>query len=103
MARVLASVCSGPLSALRAISRRNYVGNTSLAASILLRPVECREDSSVEAIKCDMRNSASSGRGSRILNVEFGQLMVIARMNVGALRCHVHLRRGCAGLSTMVG
>ena len=39
----------------------------------------------------------------RVLNAECDQLMVMARMNVGALRCHVHLRRRRTGFSTMVG
>ena len=39
----------------------------------------------------------------RVLNAEYDQLMVMARMNVGALRSHVHLRRRRTGFSTMVG
>jgi len=39
----------------------------------------------------------------RVLNAEYDQLMVMARMNVGALRCHVHLRRRRTGFSTLVG
>ena len=39
----------------------------------------------------------------RVLNAECDQLMVMARMNVGALRCRVHLRRRRTGFSTMVG
>ena len=39
----------------------------------------------------------------RVLNAECDQLMVMARMNVGALRSHVHLRRRRTGFSTMVG
>ena len=38
----------------------------------------------------------------RVLNAECDQLMVMARMNVGALRCRVHLRRRRTGFSTMV-
>ena len=38
----------------------------------------------------------------RVLNAECDQLMVMARMNVAALRSHVHLRRRRTGFSTMV-
>ncbi|CAL1148176.1 unnamed protein product, partial [Cladocopium goreaui] len=38
---------------------------------------------------------------ARVLNAECDQLMVMARMNVGALRSHVHLRRRRTGFSTM--
>ena len=56
-AGVRASVCSGPLSTLRAVSRRNYVRNRSLAFTWF---EECKEHSSVEANTWDMQNSASS-------------------------------------------
>ena len=61
---------------------------------------ECRKDSSVEA---DTRHAYFRQFILGVLNAECDDLMVMARMNVGALRCHVHLRRGRAGFSTMVG
>ena len=103
IAGVLASVCSGTLSTLRAVSRRNYVRNRSLAFTCVLLEHGLKSVKNILQLKPTHETCKIQLFMLRVLNAEYDQLMVMARMNVGALRCHVHLRRRRTGFSTMVG